>query len=85
MDFKIEKQVPLPKYGKSKLGNVIKYPIDKLSVGDSFVTEEEYNKKGTNRVRARIMIMKNKQKMADRNFSVAGDPFSNKIRVWRTG
>ncbi len=90
MNYKIENGIPLPKYAKGKLKSSIKYPLKDMRVTQSFVTEEPYDKKHTNKVRARLNLIRGRQGLQDRKFSVGpdispvGQVQSDKIRVWRT-
>lgn len=81
--YQIEKDVPLSKFAKRKPFGV-SYPIKKMSLNDSFVTEEEYNKQNVNRVRARLTSLKTRLHIPNASFSVAKDPNSELIRVWKT-
>jgi hypothetical protein len=81
LQYTIDKNVPPAKYAKGKLA-VYDYPLTDLRVGESFKTEETYDKKSASRVRGRInLIKKHSQLSAD--FSVAKDPESEAVRVWR--
>src|SRR4051812_1652335 len=94
-NYKIESGVPLPKYAKGKIGSTINYPLKDLKVTQSFITEEPYDKKHTNKVRARLNLIRSRAGLANMNFSVGPNVDRNgeriveegnktRIRVWRT-
>jgi hypothetical protein len=83
IQYRIEKGVPAAKYAKNKLQNTIDYPLANMRVGDSFRTEDNYDKQTASRIRGRLNLIKQRIDLPDAAFSVAKDPKSNKIRVWR--
>jgi hypothetical protein len=83
IQYKIEKNVPAAKYAKNKLQNVIDYPLANLRIGESFKTEDKYDKQTASRIRGRLNLIKQRINLPEAIFSVAKDPKSDKIRVWR--
>lgn len=83
IQYRIEKNVPTAKYAKNKLQNTIDYPLARMRAGDSFKTEDRYDKQTASRIRGRLNLLKDRMGMPTAQFSVAKDPDSDKIRVWR--
>lgn len=85
IQYRIENNIPEPKYAKKKTGNTYNYPIARLEKGQSFlVTDEDYNRRNASRVRGRVNLMKKDLNLDNRTaFSVGKDESTGKIRVWR--
>ena len=73
MAYKIEKNIPMP----SKL----KYPIDALEVGDSFIISDTYSKKIMQRLSGYISAWRKKHDPS--KMFITQKTENNKIRIWR--
>lgn len=81
MKVKIEKGIPIPARGRSRINKVRKYDfLDDLEVGDSFVIT------GKNEIPRTFQAMKARNmRMVQRLLEDHSDPKKNKWRVWYTG
>lgn len=78
MGIKIDKKVPLPKV-TSRTGRPVKYPFDKLKVGDSFFIE------GNPKLKHSIYSCLNayNANRADIKIEITIRSEDNGVRVWR--
>lgn len=81
MKIKVEKGIPIPPRGKSRVNKIRKYDfLDDLEVGDSFVIT------GKNEVPRTFQAMKARNmRMTQRIIEDYDDPKKNKWRIWYTG
>ena len=86
MDFKIEKNIPIPPVdrGKRRKQNIISRVLDALKINESFVVPIP---EGTNPLAFRNQIGYAKsiiKKKREDNFSITTREVDGGIRVWRT-
>lgn len=90
MAYEIEKNVqPLKGRNPRLKPEFWNYPLPKMKVGDSFLSDITYNKNNIVKLRYRIRTLLQKAqeegKMVGWEFSTGKDPKGGKnIRVWRT-
>lgn len=80
MKIRIDKKKPIPKPATNKGGRSVKYPFDKLKIGDSFLIEGEH------KIRHSIYSCLNayNANRAEIRIEITTRAEENGIRVWRT-